>query len=90
MIPQKIKFQSQLKPFYQKKRNGKKEIKTVIFSEMTTITGLTHFCIRYTKTCQAIYLNIKTIMSLVVFNEQSASRKEEQPWMLPKIYTARH
>jgi hypothetical protein len=28
----------------------------VIFSEMTTITGLTHFCIRYTKTCQAINL----------------------------------
>jgi len=25
------------------------------FSEMSAFTGLTHFCIRYTKTCQGNY-----------------------------------
>ncbi len=60
---------SYLRPIIRENVNAKVMIGSAINSEMSTYSGLTHFCIRYTKTCQAIYpvplsvfLNFPTVL----------------------------
>jgi hypothetical protein len=68
-------------------------LKPAFFPEMSAFTGLTRFCIRYTKMCQANYPGLFQLLDLAEFVETKTDpqkeRKRSSKWTLQKTSIAR-